>query len=118
MRSGVIVAALSTTKGPLLRVDELWMVRATCSLPEPEGPKIMMRLLVGATRSMVWRRWLIVPEPPTSSSVSPERCFSSATSRRSFEASSARSAMPSGRASALMPFLMSEVDAVSPRMST
>ena len=29
------------------------------------GPTIRMRLLVGATFSMVWRSWLIAPEPPT-----------------------------------------------------
>ena len=33
--SGVIVAAESTTKGPLARVERLWMVRAVSSLPDP-----------------------------------------------------------------------------------
>ncbi len=50
---GVIVAALSVTNGPLLRADSAWIARAANSLPEPDGPTIIMRLLVGATRSMV-----------------------------------------------------------------
>ena len=41
------------------------MVRAVSSLPEPDGPTMRMRLLVGATFSMVLRKWLIAPEPPT-----------------------------------------------------
>ncbi len=44
-----------TTNGPLARLDKPWMVRAQSSLPEPDGPMIMMRLLVGATFSIVWR---------------------------------------------------------------
>ena len=55
MRSGVIAAALITTNGPSARAEWLWMVRAASSLPAPEGPTIRMRLLVGATFSMVWR---------------------------------------------------------------
>ena len=42
-----------------------WMVRAASSLPAPEGPTIRMRLLVGATFSIVWRSWLIAGEWPT-----------------------------------------------------
>ena len=64
MRSGVIVAALSATNGPALRADSAWMARATSSLPEPDGPMIMTRLLVGATRSIVWRSWLIADDMP------------------------------------------------------
>ena len=41
-------------------------VRAASSLPAPDGPTIRMRLLVGATFSMVWRSWLIDGERPTS----------------------------------------------------
>ena len=50
---GVIVAAFRATKGPVAREDFLCTMRATSSLPEPDGPRIMMRLLVGATLSMV-----------------------------------------------------------------
>jgi hypothetical protein len=35
---------------------------------------IMMRLLVGATRSMVWRNWFIADDVPIRSNVSPLRC--------------------------------------------
>ncbi len=55
MRSGVIAAALMTTNGPLARLECAWIVRAASSLPEPDGPTISMRLLVGATFSIVWR---------------------------------------------------------------
>ena len=65
MFSGVIVAALMTTKGPLARVDSAWIVRAASSLPEPGAPVIMMRALVGATRSIVWRSWLTAGDWPT-----------------------------------------------------
>ena len=66
MRSGVIAAALITTNGPLARPDRAWMLRAASSLPAPDGPTIRMRLLVGATFSMVWRSWLIADDCPTS----------------------------------------------------
>ena len=49
------------------------MARATSSLPEPEGPEIITRLLVGATFSISWRRWFIAAEPPISSVASPAR---------------------------------------------
>ena len=65
MRSGVIAAALMTTNGPFARADSAWSVRAASSLPAPDGPTIRMRLLVGATFSMVWRSWLIDGERPT-----------------------------------------------------
>ena len=55
MRSGVIAAALMTTNGPSARADGVVQVRAASSLPAPEGPTIRMRLLAGATFSMVWR---------------------------------------------------------------
>lgn len=55
MRSGVMVAAPTVTNGPPLRADAAWIARATISLPEPDGPTTMMRLLVGAARSMFWR---------------------------------------------------------------
>ena len=66
---------------------------------------IMTRLLVGATRSMVWRSWLIADDMPISSKVSPLRCLRSETSRFSFEVSSARSAIRISR-SALNGFSM------------
>ena len=53
MRSGVMLAALMTTKGLLARDEPAWIIRAVSSLPAPDGPEIMMRLLVGATRAMV-----------------------------------------------------------------
>ena len=93
MRSGVIVAALSDRNGPVLRAEAAWMARATISLPEPDGPMIMMRLLVGDTRSMVWRSWFMAADMPIRSKLSPERCLRSETSRFSFEVSSARSAI-------------------------
>jgi hypothetical protein len=55
MRSGVMVAALMTMNGPLARDDCAWIIRATISLPDPDGPTIRTRLLVGATRSIVVR---------------------------------------------------------------
>ena len=55
MRSGVIVAALITTNGPLLRADAAWRERAASSLPVPGAPVISTRALVGATRSI----WLL-----------------------------------------------------------
>ena len=66
MRSGVIAAALMTTNGPSARADSAWIVRAASSLPAPDGPTIRMRLLVGATFSIVWRSWLIAGDLPTS----------------------------------------------------
>ena len=87
-----MVAALSETNGPPLRGDAAWTARATISFPDPDGPMIMIRLLVGATRSMVWRNCVIADDMPISSYVSPLRDLSSETSRLSFEVSSARSA--------------------------
>ena len=66
IRSGVMVAALMTTNGPPARLDWLWIMRAASSLPEPEGPTMSTRLLVGATRSIALRSWLIAGEAPTS----------------------------------------------------
>ena len=43
------------------------MVRAASSLPEPEAPEIMTRLLVGATFSIMARSWFIAGELPSSS---------------------------------------------------
>ena len=93
MRSGVIVAELTVMKGLLLRDDRAWMARAASSLPDPDGPRIMMRLLVGATRSMVWRSWLMADDMPIRSNVSPLRSLRSETSFFSFDVSSARSAI-------------------------
>ena len=105
MRSGVMAAALMTTNGPFARAESAWMVRAASSLPEPDGPTIRMRLLVGATFSMVWRSWLIAGEWPTSVVGSGASCLSSFTSRLSREVSSARSATSTSR-SALNGFSM------------
>jgi hypothetical protein len=33
-------------------------------LPQPDGPVINTRLLVGATLSMAWRNWLMAAERP------------------------------------------------------
>jgi hypothetical protein len=74
-------------------------------LPAPDGPTIMMRLLVGASRSIVCRNWFIAGDMPIRSNVSPLRFFSSDTSRLSFEVSSARSATRTSR-SALNGFSM------------
>ena len=88
-----MVAALSVTNGPPARADIAWMARATSSLPEPVGPMIIMRLLVGATRWMFWRSWLIAEDMPIRSKLSPLLIFRSETSRLSLEVSSARSAI-------------------------
>ena len=65
MRSGVMAAALMTTNGPFARADSACRWRAASSLPAPDGPTIRIRLLVGATFSMVWRSWLIDGDRPT-----------------------------------------------------
>ena len=65
MVSGVMVAALITTKGALARADRAWTVRAVSSLPAPGAPVTRMRALVGATRSTVWRRLFAAGERPT-----------------------------------------------------
>ena len=105
MVSGRIAAALSSTNGPLARAEALCRLRAASSLPEPSAPVIITRALVGATRSRVWRSWLIATEPPTMRLAVPERAVRSRTSRRSREASSARSATRISR-SALNGFSM------------
>ena len=103
--SGVIVAALMTTNGPLERVEAPCSVRAASSLPQPGSPVISTRALVGATRSIVWRSWFTTVVRPTIRSAWTERVLSSRTSRRSREASSARSATSTSR-SALNGFSM------------
>ena len=52
---------------------------------------IMMRLLVGATRSIVWRKLVMAAELPMSSKLSLAALLRSITSRFSFDVSSARS---------------------------
>ena len=86
-----MAAALRTTNGPSARADFTWMTRAASSLPEPDEPRMRMRLLVGATRSSALRSWLIAGDLPTMSALKLERSRSSFTSRFSCEASSARS---------------------------
>jgi hypothetical protein len=61
-------------------------------LPEPAGPVISTRLLVGAILSIIWRSCEAADDTPTNSASSPARSFNSCTSRRSRAASSARSA--------------------------
>ncbi len=97
IRSGVMVAAFSTTNGPCLRAESSWSVRATSSLPAPEAPEIMMRLLVGAIFSIIERRWFMAADAPRSRLASPERSRSTLISRRSLEASRARSATSTSR---------------------
>jgi hypothetical protein len=81
------------------------MARATISLPEPDGPTIMMRLLVGATRSIVWRSCVMPDDMPISSMRVAAAGLRSDTSRFSLEVSSARSAIRISR-SALNGFSM------------
>ena len=97
MRSGVIAAALRTMNGPEARPESRWTARAASSLPDPDGPEIITRLLVGATFSIIWRRWFIAADRPISSDASPERSRSVWTSLRSCDASSARSAIRTSR---------------------
>ena len=52
---GDIDAQFRTTNGPAERRERAWIERARTSLPEPAGPEIKTRLLVGATRSIDWR---------------------------------------------------------------
>ena len=68
-----MAAALSTTKGPSLRCDRPCITRATSSLPEPAPPRISTRLLVGATRSMDERSWLMAGDLPIISKLTTER---------------------------------------------
>jgi hypothetical protein len=42
---------LTGTKGVVLRVEWLWMARATSSLPVPDSPTTSTVALVGATRA-------------------------------------------------------------------
>ena len=105
MFSGVIVAALMTTKGALARADSACRVRARSSLPEPGAPVTRMRAFVGATRSIVCRSWFTAGEWPTIRLAWTERARRSLTSRLRREASSARSATSTSR-SALNGFSM------------
>jgi hypothetical protein len=65
----------------------------------------MIRLLVGATFSMVWRNWFMAGDLPASAAGTGEIALSSFTSRLSLEFSRARSAT-STRRSALNGFSM------------
>ncbi len=100
-----MAAALITTNGPPARADSECRWRAASSLPEPDGPIIMMRLLVGAILSTAWRSWLIDGEWPTMLIGTGVSALSSFTSRLSREVSSARSATSTSR-SALNGFSM------------
>jgi hypothetical protein len=59
-----MAAQLTGTKGPLRRVEEAWMMRATCSLPTPVSP--VMRTGRSPCRSgSIWRyRSRMTAEPP------------------------------------------------------
>ena len=96
-RAGFSVAQFSTTKGPSLRRDRAWIMRAATSLPAPAGPVISTRDPVGATFSIAPRNWPSGEDPPTSSVSGPARSFSSLTSRFSRAASSARATISSSR---------------------
>ncbi len=100
-----MVAALMTTNGPSARAELAWIMRAASSLPQPDGPTIRMRLLVGDTRSMVWRRLLIAGEEPINCWACDDSCFSACTSRLSRNISSAR-LVTTTRRSALNGFSM------------
>ena len=52
MRSGAMVAQLTATKALAARRERAWIRRAATSLPEPAGPEIRTRLLVGAIFSI------------------------------------------------------------------
>ena len=76
MRSGVIAAALSTTNGPARALRQLWIVRATSSLPGAGRPgdhhaAVGRRDPLDRLAQMVHRR----PSEPTRSSASPVRCL-------------------------------------------
>ena len=90
MRSGAIVAQLSTVKEPSRRCERPCSARAATSLPEPGGPLIITRLPVGATRSMALRSWQIDCELPIMVQSAFARSRSSAFSWRSRAASIAR----------------------------
>ena len=105
MRSGVIAAALMTTNGPLARAERVWMLRAVNSLPAPAAPTMRMRLLVGATLSIVCRSWPMAAELPISAVGCGAIALSSFTSRLSRNVSSARLATRTSR-SALNGFSM------------
>ena len=69
------------TKALPARRERAWISRAATSLPEPAGPVISTRLLVGAILSISWRSCVMAEELPTSSPSSPALSFSSWTSR-------------------------------------
>ena len=100
-----MVAQLSTTNGPSARRERACTMRATTSFPDPASPVMRTRLLVGATRSMAWRTWLMAGERPISSLSGPARSLNSSISRLRFAASMAR-ATTSTRRSALNGFSM------------
>ncbi len=83
-------AAAIGTNSLLARWLELWIIRATSSLPEPGGPAISTRLLAGATLVMIcrscWQAWEWPIRPSGVRLWARSRRFS----RRSCEASRAR----------------------------
>ena len=92
-----MAAALSTTKAASLRWERPCITRATSSLPEPAPPRIRTRLLVGATRSMDARSWLMAGDLPIISELTTERSLQLLDLALQLEASSARSVTSSSR---------------------
>ena len=91
IRSGAMLAALTTTSGWPARRERAWTMRATTSLPEPGGPLMRIRLPVGATFSIAWRSAFMTPDSPTSRLGWPTRRRNSSFSRRNRAVSMARS---------------------------
>ena len=90
MRSGAIAAAPRITKARSARPDALCKDRAVNSLPDPIGPVIITRLLLGAIFFRLWRKIRMAELLPSKSASSPERPFRSSFSRFSLVVSSAR----------------------------
>ncbi len=103
--SGVIVAALITTKGASVRADRSCSMRAVSSLPEPGAPEMRMRELAGAIFSIAWRSWLVTVDLPTIRLGVSARVLRSLTSRLRRDVSKALSATRISR-SALKGFSM------------
>ncbi len=105
MRSGCMVAQLSTRKRPVARRERSCRERATISLPDPAEPVIRTRLPVGATFATACFSWFMAIELPSRSLGGPARRRSSSFSSLSWADSIARSTT-SSRWSALKGFSM------------
>jgi len=71
MRSGSMVAQFTATKALPARRERAWIRRAKSSLPQPGGPEMNTRLLVGAIFSTACRTCAMAEDWPTSSVSSP-----------------------------------------------